>query len=215
MIDIQTVIHVVMDQSALGIDHGFFDRVKLLGDLKTGFSRLDHLDHGAQVAIGAFQPGDQRGVGCMCMRLYHRTTLTSPGGYNKAEFNRCGKDGQTGRLMQQLRTSGRLMMAALLCLSLTVWSFLPTVSHVPKIAEVLAEHAQTVAEHGHSHGLQDDLPWALHGHSHDADTHDHSPALAVHSERTTLVRVPRDAWHLRPSLSGPHRVFRIERPPRV
>lgn len=116
--------------------------------------------------------------------------------------------------MQRRWTNGRQIIAALLCLSLTVWSFLPSVSHVPKIADVLEEHAQTVADHGHSHGLQEDLLWALHGHSHDADSHDHSPALMLHPDRISIIRVPRDAWHLRPSLSGPHRVFRIERPPR-
>ncbi|MDO9641290.1 MAG: hypothetical protein Q7J44_22415 [Pseudotabrizicola sp.] len=105
-------------------------------------------------------------------------------------------------------------MAALLCLSVMVWSFLPTVSHVPKIADLLAEHAQSVAEHGHSHGLPEDLLWALHGHSHDADAHDHSPALVVHSDRASMMKDPRDVWHLQLSLTGPHRVFRIEKPPR-
>lgn len=107
------------------------------------------------------------------------------------------------------------VIMALLCLSLTVWSYLPSVSHVPKIFEVLASHAQTVADHGHSHGLEEDLLWALHGHSHDADTHDHSPVLMAQSERIRIVRVPRDVWHLRSTLTGPHPVFRIERPPRA
>ena len=54
---------------------------------------------------------------------------------------------------------------ALLCLSLVVWSMLPSLSHVPRIAETLNEHAQMVADHGHSHGFAEDLLWALHGHN--------------------------------------------------
>ena len=80
MFGIQTMIHVIMDQRALGIDHGFFDRVELLGDVKAGFARLDHLDHGPQMTLGAFQPGDQGRVGCMEMGFCHKQILSPPRG---------------------------------------------------------------------------------------------------------------------------------------
>ena len=51
--------------------------VALLG---TGLARLDHLDHRAQMPVGAFQPGDQGGVGCMEMRFCHRQRLSPPRG---------------------------------------------------------------------------------------------------------------------------------------
>lgn len=106
-------------------------------------------------------------------------------------------------------------MTALLCLSLLCWSILPSLSHVPRIAETLNEHAQMIADHGHSHGFQEDLLWALHGHSHDAVDHDHSPALAVMAASGGIWPAAQDAWRLRASQSGPHRIFRIERPPRA
>lgn len=69
MICIQAMVHMVMDQSALGVHYRLFDGMKLLGDLETGLSLLDHLDHRTQVAIGAFQPGHKGRVGCMQMRF--------------------------------------------------------------------------------------------------------------------------------------------------
>lgn len=117
--------------------------------------------------------------------------------------------------MCRLRTSIRRGFAAFLCLSLVVWSILPTLSHVPRIADTLQEHVQMIAEHGHSHGFQEDLLWAMHGHSHDSVDHDHSHAVAALDDRTGLLPWARDAWGLRPSRDGPYRVVRIERPPRA
>lgn len=107
------------------------------------------------------------------------------------------------------------VVTALLCLSLVVWSMLPSLSHVPRIAETLTEHAQMVADHGHSHGLAEDLLQALHGHAHDAIDHDHSPALAVAPVLSDAWPGARDAWRLRAAQTGPDRIFRIERPPRA
>jgi fermentation-respiration switch protein FrsA (DUF1100 family) len=104
---------------------------------------------------------------------------------------------------------------ALLCLSLVVWSMLPSLSHVPRIVETLTEHAQMIADHGHSHGFAEDLLSALHGHSHDAIDHDHSPALAVAPASAGAWPATPDAWRLRASQTGPNRIFRIERPPRA
>lgn len=107
------------------------------------------------------------------------------------------------------------ILTALLCLSLIGWSILPSLSHVPRLAEMLSEHAQMTADHGHSHGFSDDLLWALHGHSHEAIDHDHSQALAVAASGDDAWLTARDAWHLRAGLTGPTRNFRIERPPRA
>lgn len=72
MLCVKTMIHMIMDQRALGIDHGLFDGVELLGNLKAGFARFDHLNYGPQVAIGTFQPGNQGRMGCMDMGFCHR-----------------------------------------------------------------------------------------------------------------------------------------------
>lgn len=115
----------------------------------------------------------------------------------------------------RVQTLAGRTMVALLCLSLFGWSLLPSLSHVPRIAETLDEHVQIIAEHGHSHGLHEDLLWALHGHNHDAVDHDHSPALTVMAAGDSIWPTAQDAWRLRDSQSGPHRIFRIERPPRA
>lgn len=106
-------------------------------------------------------------------------------------------------------------MTALVCLSLLVWSILPSLSHVPRLAETLQDHAQMIANHGHSHGFQEDLLAALHGHSHDAVDHDHSPALTVVAASGDAWPAARDAWRLQAAQAGPNRIFRIERPPRA
>jgi hypothetical protein len=106
-------------------------------------------------------------------------------------------------------------MTALLCLSLIGWSILPSLTHVPRIAETLHDHARMIADHGHSHGFQVDLRAALHSHSQDAIDHDHSPALAVAAASSAIWPAAQDALRLQASQSDHHSVFRIERPPRA
>ncbi|MEX1236075.1 MAG: hypothetical protein WEB56_13915 [Roseovarius sp.] len=122
---------------------------------------------------------------------------------------------QAGKPVKHLRTFGQNALAALLCLSLTVWSIAPNANHAPLVFEVVADHAEMIADHGHSHGLEEDLYWALHGHSHDVADHDHSQALLALGAGTHPSWGYRDNFRLRPSSSGPHRVYMIERPPRA
>lgn len=117
--------------------------------------------------------------------------------------------------VKQLRTFGRSALAALLCLSLAVWSVAPSASHIPSVFEVVADHAEMIAEHGHSHGLEEDLYWAIHGHSHEVADHDHSQALLAFAAGSHPSLGYRDDFRLRPSTGGPHRVYLMERPPRA
>ncbi len=117
--------------------------------------------------------------------------------------------------VKHLRRFGRSALAALLCLSLAVWSIAPSASHIPSVFEVVADPTEMIAEHGHSHGLEEDLYWALHGHSHEVADHDHSQALLALGEGSHPSLGYRDNFRLRPSTGGPHRVYLIERPPRA
>ena len=73
-----------------------------------------------------------------------------------------------------------------------------------------------IAEHGHSHGLEEDLLWAMHGHSHDSVDHDHSQAVVtVPDMGSTPVQIYKTAWRLNAATANPLRVYLIERPPRV
>jgi len=113
-----------------------------------------------------------------------------------------------------LRTFGRSALAALLCLSLAVWSVVPAVSHASAVFETLQEHATTIAEHGHSHGEEEELFRVLHGHSHDSADHDHSEAMQALADGRNTVFGYGDVRCLPPSRAGPSRNLRIERPPR-
>lgn len=117
--------------------------------------------------------------------------------------------------MEQLHIFARNALAALLYLCLAVWSVAPSAGHIPSVSEVVADHTEMVAEHGHSHGLEEDLYWALHGHGHDVADHDHSQALLALGAGSHALSGYRDNVKLRPSPDGPHRVYMIERPPRA
>jgi hypothetical protein len=117
--------------------------------------------------------------------------------------------------MAPLRTFGRHAFAALLCLSLVVWSVVPAATHAPTVFETMHDHLEMIADHGHSRGFEEDLYWAMHGHSHDAADHDLSQALTALGDRSHLTSAYRDAWRLKASPGGGHHSFRIERPPRA
>jgi len=112
-------------------------------------------------------------------------------------------------------TLGRQTFAVILCLSLVVWSVMPAATHTPTVFETIQDHLGMVADHGHSHGFEEDLYWAMHGHSHDVADHDHSQALLLLGDRSSPTAAYRDPWRLRAAPGGDHQNFRIERPPRA
>ena len=92
---------------------------------------------------------------------------------------------------------------------------MPTPPHVPSIIETLGQHAEIIAEHGHSHGLAEDIFWALHGHGPDVAEHDHGAATLTVPPRAQIFPLPRDAAQLVVAVEKPWIGFGIERPPRV
>ena len=119
-------------------------------------------------------------------------------------------------LMKTLLTIGKAAFATLLCAAVVDWSVMPTTSHAPAILDVLQEHAEMIAEHGHSHGLEEDLLWATHGHSHDSVDHDHSQTVVPGPDLSPQpLDIYRTAWRLSSATANPLRIYQIERPPRV
>ena len=117
--------------------------------------------------------------------------------------------------MGQLRALRRTAIAVFLGLAVIVWSVIPSTTHAPKVFETIQDHLEMIADHGHSHGFEEDLAWALHGHSHETVDHDHNQAVVVLDTRTGARVEYREHWHLK-TLSGQSlRSFRIERPPRA
>ena len=117
--------------------------------------------------------------------------------------------------MRSLRRAGRDAFTALLALSLVVWTVAPVVGHATAVFETLRDHAEMIADHGHSHGFEEDLYIALHGHSPEAADHDHSEVMPGPAVAPRLANGYRDADGPPPARAGPSRMFRIERPPRV
>ena len=104
---------------------------------------------------------------------------------------------------------------ALLCLSLALWSVLPSFAHTPSLIETVQDHAEMIEDHGHSHGLEEDLIWAMHGHSHDAADHDHGQAFILSLGEPALDPAAKEVRRNLQSYTGPSRQFPIDRPPRV
>src|SRR6056297_2650797 len=115
-----------------------------------------------------------------------------------------------------LRGLGKTAFTALLCVALLAWSVLPAISHTPAILDVLQDHAEMIAEHGHSHGLEEDILWATHGHSHDRADHDHSQAVVPGPDLSPQpLDIYTTAWRLGSATANTLRIYQIERPPRV
>lgn len=217
VVSIETVIHMVMDQSLLGIPDRTFYRLQLLGHVETGPFFLDHGNDRAQVPFGAFQPGYDLGVTCVAVRFCHKHWLTSLGGWRKSPDKRRNQKG-TGEPVCSGKAIMRMMRracVALSCIALLIWSAAPTSSHVPDFIEILQKHAEMIAEHGHSHGLEEDMIWAMHGHTHDAADHDHSQVVLMPTRISLSFSETSVEWlgPSRENWSPP--LFRLERPPRA
>ncbi|MGI9356184.1 MAG: hypothetical protein ACR2PF_13610 [Rhizobiaceae bacterium] len=74
---------------------------------------------------------------------------------------------------------------ALVCLSLVVWSIVPATAHTSTVIETVQDHLEMIAEHGHSHGFEEDLYWAMHGHAHDAADSRSFTGIACPKQRFT------------------------------
>src|SRR5215218_5126840 len=73
-----------MDQRSLCFTDGLFDGMKLLGEIETGSSLIEHFDDAAKVAFGALQALDDFRVGFVHMILGHVAHVSPRGGYGKS-----------------------------------------------------------------------------------------------------------------------------------
>lgn len=117
--------------------------------------------------------------------------------------------------MRLINTVGRNAVAALLCLSLIVWAITPVPTHTPTILETIQDHIEMIAEHGHAHGFEEDLFWAIHGHGHDAADHAHDHGFLALGGLAASLDITGEAWRMGASPGDPGHTFRIERPPRA
>lgn len=117
--------------------------------------------------------------------------------------------------MRKFRALMRNGLTSFLCLSFVLWSAMPSVNHIPSVLDTVQAHFEMIEDHGHSHGLEEDLFWALHGHAHDKADHDHTQAFFLLGNESVLTIKYAETWQIKASETGPSRQFRIDRPPRV
>ncbi|MFX4221618.1 MAG: hypothetical protein ACMVO3_11980 [Thalassobaculum sp.] len=119
-----------------------------------------------------------------------------------------------GQTCQQPRR-WRTIVVLCLCATFVLSAVKIDMGHLPKLLTVLYDHAEMVADHGHSHGLEGDVFWALQGHAHGTGDHEHVPDLLPVSAGTLVIAAigqDRGRWRLDGS---PAPVFLIDRPPRA
>ena len=109
----------------------------------------------------------------------------------------------------------RRMLLSVACFGLIVWTLAPSTGHVPQLVESLQEHAEMIASHGHSHGLEEDMLWAMHGHSHDAADHDHTQAAFFQTQTAYAPFEARTIWRGMQSGYWSSLLYRLDRPPRA
>jgi len=107
------------------------------------------------------------------------------------------------------------VFALLTCAALVVWSVMPSFTHAPTVFETIQDHLEMVENHGHSHGFEEDLYWAMHGHSHEVADHDHNQAFLTPDRGPEPFSEFSQSWLPMASTDGSHRQFRIDRPPRA
>lgn len=127
----------------------------------------------------------------------------------EAEFNRIEQHHMT-----QATALSKRLFYALTCMALVFWSVMPSYTHAPTVYETINEHREMVETHGHPHGFEETLYWAMHGHSHDVTDHDHSQAFVMPSRELEPSAEFSALWLRMASLDGPSRQFPIDRPPR-
>ncbi|WP_054463519.1 hypothetical protein [Phaeobacter sp. 11ANDIMAR09] len=109
----------------------------------------------------------------------------------------------------------RRMLLSVACFGLIIWTLAPSTAHVPQLVEPLQEHVEMITSHGHSHGLEEEMMWAMHGHSHDAADHDHTQAALFPAQITQTSFDARAAWRGRLSGRWSSLLYRLDRPPRA
>lgn len=117
--------------------------------------------------------------------------------------------------MKRVKDIGQSVFACLLCVSFLIWSIVPSINHTPTVLETIQDYLEMVEDHGHSHGFEEDLYWAMHGHSHDVVDHDHNQAFPTTGYKSVFAPASEESWRIILTAHRPFRQFRIDRPPRA
>jgi len=72
-----------------------------------------------------------------------------------------------------------------------------------------------IEDHGHSHGLEIDLLWAMHGHQHDLADHDHNTAVLAKSGPKSPLVFDDSPWVFSIGDASSILIHPPERPPKI
>ena len=112
-----------------------------------------------------------------------------------------------------LRILRRIVLVCM-CGAFVLSAVRPDLGHMPNVLDVLSEHAETALDHGHSHGLEEDIFAALQGHAHGLGDHEQVPDLLPVATVKQTPQVFVGYRSARLSDASPTPVFVFERPPR-
>lgn len=109
----------------------------------------------------------------------------------------------------------RRLLLVCLCAIFLVSTVRVDLGHLPKLLDVLQEHAEMIADHGHSHGLDEDIVTAMLGHTHGLGDHEHVPDLLLSATDSYLPQAfdeDREPGVFKASLAP---IFLFKKPPRA
>ncbi|WP_281685487.1 hypothetical protein [Thalassobaculum salexigens] len=112
-----------------------------------------------------------------------------------------------------LRKLRRIVLVCI-CGAFLISAVRPDLGHLPNLLDVLSEHAETAHDHGHSHGLEEDIFTALQGHAHGLGDHEHVPDLLPVANVGPMPQTFGGYRSARLSDASPTPIFLFERPPR-
>lgn len=118
-------------------------------------------------------------------------------------------------MKQQIGTLFRLMLTVTLAAGMLLSSNTRITSHdLPAQAQIVTDHQDDIAKHGHAHEDIVDMSLAYHGHGHDVADHDHNVAFLPTRIGSDMITSDRSAWVLVSNALPGRSAFDLHRPPR-
>lgn len=229
----QTMVQMVADQCFFGFSDRFFDSVKLLRNIKAGTPGFNHFNRAAQVAIGAFEPQNDVGMGCVLVSFTH--IVCYPPGEDIVKWSGLIQTSQVSGLFCKLglaivlvrKTISvlRIAIAVALAMVLVVDQSLNIIAHSPvQVAatgiDPLVDSSAAKDRHGHSSDDRDfgSANSRLDGYcghiGHSSDDHSHEPGMLAYSGSTNPLALTQKTIVRSDRVKLPERLRPPERPPR-
>jgi hypothetical protein len=118
-------------------------------------------------------------------------------------------------MRQQIGNQFRLMLTVALAVAMLLASNARIASHdLSGLAQIVTDHQNEIAEHGHAHDEVVNVVHAYHGHGHDVADHDHNVAFLPDRKASGTMMPTRSNWRIADSALPGRSIFDLDRPPR-